>query len=226
MTEAARYTKYGRYGESFGYSIGPLATADEGNYYHVTNALPSTPITDAVRTTYSSTSGLFYINNTDTPVLTGGQGTRIYMDFLRLLVNIVPASATSFQYLVTIDNIVRYSSGGTQLTTVNNSSMDSGHTALATVFFGAVTLAAASASVRQLSRGILRGQIPIANDVLILDFTMPPHASTGAATAGIIVDSPGPAIIGAGHSLIVHTWYPGNSATAAQFEVEAGFWQR
>ena len=221
MAEAAKYTHTGRYGEPFGYAIGPLATADEGNYYHVTNALPSTPITDAVRTTYSSTSALFYINNTD-----AANGSRIYMDFLRLLVNVVPASATSFQYVVTIDNIVRYASGGTQLTTISNSSMDSAHTSLATVYFGAITLAAASSNVRQMSRGILRGQIPVANDVLVLDFVMPPHASTGAATAGIIVDSPGPAIIGGGHSLMVHTWYPGNLTTAAQFEVEAGFWQR
>jgi len=223
MAEPARYTKFGRYGEELSFVIDSLTIADEGNYFKVVNPTPGTAIADVIRSSFSSTAALFVIQNGQL-----ANQARVYLDYLKLLVRTNPTNATSVEYVVALDNTVRYSTGGTTITTLANTNMDHVRTSSASVYFGAVTTTSESASVRRIARGTLRGIANAVNDVLLIKFQQTEGAPGSAlgSTAGIVVDVAGPAIAGGGHTVLVHTWYPANTTTAAQFEFEAGWWER
>src|SRR5437016_11198053 len=83
--------------------------ADKGAFFVATNPTPGTGIAFAVNAAVSETAGYFLsIKNTE-----AANGKRVYLDYLRLLCGVVPASATSAEMFIKTDT-TGYSSGGSQ----------------------------------------------------------------------------------------------------------------
>lgn len=195
--------------------------ANEGSYFKAINPTISTAIAGAATTAFSATAGLFTIYNTS-----AAGGKRIFIDYIRLMVVGAPTTSTSAQVAVTLDSSNRYSSGGSAITPTNTN-MASSRATVATMFFGAVVLTAATGAVRTVARFNPKQAILVAGDVISMDFGE--HSSGSAALTGaaaqVLPASLGPVIIGGGHSLNFHIWYP--AATAAPtFEFEIGMWER
>lgn len=202
-------------------SLLPVALADDGVYRKVVNPTPGTGIAQSIIAAFSATDGVFVLKNP------GTKARRYYMDYLRLIPTVVPASATRSELLVAIDDTARYSSGGSLLT-VRNPSMGSDDVSDAIVRVGALVLSAEGANVRRLSRAQLRAAIPVQFEEFLIRFGSLDHneGTLGGATAVGRVVNVGPAVIAAGHELITHIWHPGNAVTGASWEVEAGFFER
>lgn len=216
------------YGDGYTQLVGGMgmyAMADEGSYFKATNATPGTGIIAATTQSFSATAALFTLSNGD-----AAGGKRIYMDFVDLAVQgTAPVAATSVQLVITLDNTVRYSSAGTAITPVN-ANMDDSTVTVATLHFGAVVLSAASGSVRQVSRQVLKTQAApcmATGDSYFLRFgsIADPAGPLSGSTASIFPSPMSPLIIGGGHSLNFHLYYPAVT-TAPTFEFEMGWWER
>jgi len=212
---------------------GTYPLADEGGYFKAVNATISTGIIHALTASWSATAALFCLRNTD------AEGAkRIYLDYVRLVTGataIGMTAATSIEFAVTIDSTNRYSSGGTAITP-QNPNMDTAQATVAALNFGAVVLAAASGSVRQVGRGAFpRRAAPamVTGDQFFWNFgaaDIPTLAAAGSATpatAPCQFSCPmGPIIIGGGDSLNFHLWYPAGATTAPTYEFEIAWWER
>lgn len=195
---------------------------DEGAYFTACNPTISTPITQSIVATWVATTPLMTIYNSAS---TGG--VRLFFHYLRMIYAVAPASATSAQFAIHIDNIQRFSSGGSALTP-KNCNMGSTIASAATVNFGALTATAASSSVRQISRGSLRTAIPAVLDQFEIRAGAESCGSVIGSGAGPLLVSVGipPIAIDPGHTLVLYVWYPSNAATAATTEVETGWYER
>lgn len=215
----------GRYGEAMALPVGigrwPLAL--EGSYFKAISPTPGTGIAQAITTAFSATAGALSLFNGDS-----AGGAQIYLDYIRLINTVVGASTTRSEALVAIDNIQRYSSGGSLLTAVNPN-MDSSLAGVGVPRFGALVFAAESGSVRRLSRFQLRTAIMVQYEEWLITFGSEQGAGTttlsGTAAQRNIVDA-GPAVVGPGHTLTLHLWNPANAATPPSWEVEVGWWER
>jgi hypothetical protein len=199
--------------------------SDEGSYFVATNPTPGTPVAFVVNAAVSETAGYFFnVKNNDA---IGVNAKRIFLDYIRLISGVVPASATSAHCFVKLDNINRYSSGGSTIYPVNPN-MDSNIASIAQMNAGALTTVAPSPSARVVARGVLRASIPIVNDEWILNFGAVETASSmliGGGVARFVVPLP-PVIIGAQQTMGLQLWFPGNAVTPAQFEFELGWFER
>jgi hypothetical protein len=227
--------RVGGYGDQYQIpmSAGTYGLCDEGAYFKAQNATIGTGIIHALTTAWSGTAAVLCLRNTD------AEGAkRLYLDYIRLITGptaIGMTAATSIESAVTIDNTNRYSSGGTSITPAN-ANMDSSQATIAALNFGAVVLAAASGSVRQVGRAAFaRRAAPamVTGDQFMWDFGqdgVPSLSVAGAAapaTAATQFYTPmGPVIIGGGDSLNFHLWYPAGATTAPTFEFEMGWWER
>lgn len=222
---AQAQVRLARYNELFSVPIGhglyPLC--QEGTYYKTINGTPDTGIAQTIQTSFSATNGVLSMFNNAT-----SGTTHLVMDYIRLICATVGTSTTRSEAILAIDNINRYSSGGTTLT-AKGANMDIATGSNAIVNFGAVTLASESGSVRRLSRFQLRTAIMVQFEEWIISFGRPNNGgfNTLSGTNGqrIMVDA-GPVIIGPQHTLCLHLWNPGNSVTAPAWEVEMGWWER
>jgi len=124
-----REVRLGRYGETCVYNVVPKmhAASDEGSYFAITTPTPGTKVdygSAGTQTSFSDTVPFMLIKNNDA---LGGK--RIYLDYLKLIQigGTAPASTTSVQMAVKIDNINRQNTAGT-LTTLTpvSANMDSG----------------------------------------------------------------------------------------------------
>lgn len=216
-----------RYGDL--YSI-PLhgkkhSLADEGSYYVVTSVAGTPVAMSASITSFAETAGAVgvtvLIKNTEAK-----GGKRVFLDYIKLLTSVVPTGATSWQYaLVTDDNPVRYTSGGTAFVPVSPNA-DHNVPSITQVYFGALTTAVPT-NRRTVGRGTLRGVVPTVFDVLtILSGGAEGGGSmASAAASGRQVDVTAPIIIGPQQNLCLTMWGASYS-TAAQWEFEIGIWER
>jgi hypothetical protein len=202
-------------------SAGLYPMADEGTFFTAVNPTPGTGIAQSIVGAFSATDGVLTIQNGATAT------NRLYINHIRLIPTVVPASATRSELLISIDSATRYSSGGSSLT-AKNVAMGSSTASAATVKFGALTLAAETGNVRRICRAELRSAIPVAFEEYVIDFgkLQPLPATLGGTTAQRNVTNAPPAVLEANHSLQVHLWHPSNAATAASWEVEVGWWER
>jgi hypothetical protein len=198
--------------------------ADEGSYFKLVNATPSTAITHAATQSFAGTAALFTINNTN-----AAGGKRIFLDYVRLIVVTTPTTASSCQLVVTLDPASRYSSGGTSITPTNVN-MDSSRASGGTCFFGAVVLTAETVNTRRISRFSVKTQATpclTVGDIISVDCGE--HSSAAAPLAGstpqVLPCSIGPAIIGGGQALNFHLFYPA-ATVAPTYEFEIGYWER
>lgn len=224
------YQRMGKYGElvvapAFDESL----LCEDGSYWKAVNATPGTAITANIQTSFSATKALMTIQNS-------GQagGPLLYLDYIRLIPVVAPASATSSQIVLALDNITRYSSGGTQITAFPNATpFLTGPVPSITMYVGALTAAAAGAGVKYVARACLFGAIEVVQSEFILLFRRPTGESNvnGGTTAVRNVISVGPCVLapsgGSGYNtLVVHDWRPSNATTAPTYEFEVGGWLR
>lgn len=197
--------------------------ADLGRFYVATNPTVGTGIAQSIVTAFSATDGLLTLRNG----ALGSSTRRLFPAYLKLIPTVIPASATRSELAITVDDITRYSSGGSAITVTKGPNMAVTDTTAGIVHFGALTLAAAGANVRLVSRSQLRAAIPVAFEEYLIDFTGLGTTGTLGGTAPVrnIYSAP-PVILGSGQSMQVHVWHPSNAATAASWEFELGYYER
>lgn len=216
----------------------PRQNCDEGSYFIQTTLTPGTGIiAQASLTAYDATKPTLLVKNGNT----ASSRTRLYLDYIRLLVSVAGAAATSFRYRMhgDIAGTERYASGGTALgaatgsvKAATNPNMDSSAASAAQVYLGAITANAASASERLLSNGVLRQGLGVAGD----QFTFVFGGGRGAAGAGSIltplttvmqdrVIPVHPVILGPQQSFLLHI-FGAALTTAVTFELEMGYTER
>lgn len=199
--------------------------ADEGSYLVGTSPTPGTPLSYQVSAAFSDTVALLSLRNAD-----GSNGKRIYLDYIRLIMGAtVPASATAGQFAMKLDSGSARASAGTVLTPVNPN-IDVGNASIADLRYNP-TVAAVTGAARLISRGVLRSVIPVANDEWFFTFGTVEKSSAislgGAVAQRMMIPCP-PVVLGVNtnETFFFHVWFPGNAATAGQFELECGWFER
>lgn len=202
--------------------------AADGSYFVTTNPTPGTGIAYAVTAAASETAGYFLaiINGSSA----GDPSAKtIFLDYLRLIPTVAPASGTSGRFAWRSDVAAKYTSGGSALTPVNPNS-GNGNTSVASVKAGALTTAAASGVARLISHGVLRGAIPVVNDEYVFDFGGAEAAGGSIITSGTNVQRMGipvpPIVIGPGMMVGLQLWFPSNAVTGLSAELELAHWER
>jgi hypothetical protein len=212
-----RLSKYGSLFAEVFHASDAYTLADEGSYFTAMSTTPGTAytLTAAAQAAFSATQALVVLRNTD------AEGAkRIYLDFVRIVFATGGTAGTRIEVAVAVDNVNRYSSGGTAVT-IANANMDSSNATIAGINVGAVTAAAASGNVRYTGRGTLSTAIPAIGETHSLDFG---GAEVAASYIDKICRMP-PTVIGGGDSIVIHLWLPSQSA-APTGEILVGWWER
>ena len=162
------------------------------------------------------------LNKDSNPYASGGK--RLFVDFIHLILNTAPASATSGRFAVKTDFGSIRGSAGTLLTAGNGSTGDAVD-GVSEMRVGP-TVAAASGNARSLCHGVTRSVIPVTLDEFFFVFGTVDKSmmtSLGGAVAQKIVLPCPPLILepGNSHQAFVHLWHPANAATAPTYEVGA-----
>lgn len=199
---------------------GDLALADNGVFYVALQSTPDvTGIIGPVSTTLDETKALLSVYNSGS--------VNIYPRFLRLHVHTIGTGGTRVHFTQAIDNINRYSSGGTALA-INNTNMNVASGTVAQVYFGAVATATGSSNRRYVANTSFRATAievveekyqftwGVANQMedsgLANNTTTPANATYGF----------GPICIAPGQSFVLHQWRS-SITVGITFGVEFGF---
>ena len=217
----------GRYGEvlTAGLPRTKHVYADEGSYFVSTNPTIGTSIPHVVLAAFDDTKPYIYLRNTEQAQ--NQQAKRIYLDYIKLLCKVVPASAVEWGYAGILDYAAaRYTSGGSAITPVNVNG-DIVMPSIASLIVGAIT-AIAGQSARKVCRGRWRGVIPTIYDEYVLLFGGMEGGSSMAAAAasGRSVSMCAPVVIGPGQNFYLNMFGTSNASTASEYEFEIGWWER
>lgn len=203
------------------------ALADEGSYFVATNPTVGTAIVNhaAPGANGTATKPLLLIRNNNV----ASTGKRVYLDYIRLSTVAVGTNGADFRYAAYVDTgNSRYASGGSEITPVN-ACLQYTDSPGVSLYFGAVTAAAATSSLRLVSHSPLRSVIKVAGDVYLFRFGNSSPRLTALGTAGTAIaqverDCP-PVVLGPTDQFLLHTGAT-NQDTADSFEFEMGFWVR
>jgi hypothetical protein len=225
-------TRGGRYGELYvtGIPRNKYILADEGTYFVATSAINTAILATGSTTAYSATASAFiFLNNTES--LSAAAPKRIYLDYLKLQVKVIPGSAVDLQFVAEIDNgTATYTSGGSLITPVNVNG-DSTNTSVvgATMYAGALVTAART-NGRSIGRGTLKPFIPKIYDQFVISFGTTEMGGDGVMAAGTsggtyYTGCP-PIIVAPGWNFTLSLYGASTAATGAQYEFEMGWWER
>jgi hypothetical protein len=219
--------RLGRYGEMItqGFPRSKHVYADEGSYYISTNPTIGTSIAHVVLAAFDDTKPYIYLRNTEQAQNT--QAKRIYLDYIKLLCKVVPASAVEWGYAGILDYAVaRLTTGASQIIPVNANG-DIVVPSVASLYVGANTCIAGT-SARKVCRGRWRGVVPTIYDEYVIVFGAAEGGGSfaGAAASGRCVSPAPPVILGPGQNFCLNLFGTSNAATAAEFELEIGHWER
>lgn len=204
-----------------------LADQDVVNgYFLATNPTPGTGVGFGINATYDVTKNLFVFKNPNP----ASSGVRAYIDYFKVIPTVAPASGTAMHLAVAIDNVNRYTSGGTLVgpggsDTPSNMNGDSNVGATCGLYYATTTVItspAAGTSVRKAGRSCLRAVIPAVNDTIVASFGSgaPDAGASSATAAGRATDNLPPLIIGPGEWGVFTVWFPSNAATGLSYEFE------
>lgn len=210
-----------RLARMLGKSLSPVVLADEGAYWKFTNPTMETAIAQAIRGGFLATNCVALIRNN-----AAAGGKHLFMDYLRLIPKVAPASATRSELAIALDfGATRRTGGGTAITPVNPNGDVAGAVADAVLHFGDITLSGETANVRKVARAQLRAAIPVVGEELLLQFGADVHqeGTLGGATGVGRVVNLGPLIIPPQAEAALHLWHPSNAATAATYEFDGAF---
>lgn len=198
---------------------------DSGLYFKSTEVTPQTPAGFAITTSYSPTAAAWTLRNN-----ASAGGRRIFLDYIKLDVATVPASATRADYAIATDVVARYSSGGAGgENVIVNPNTDASATSVAVQNIGTVVLASATSAARLPAMGCVRRGIPVAGDQYLFTFGGASESATGftsGTAASRFVMPCGPIVIGPGSMIALHIWNAANAVTAPAYDLEAGWWER
>jgi hypothetical protein len=211
--------RLGRYGELIQTAtIDPIyREAEAGDIFYSLNATIGTGQLAAIQTTWSATNALLTVYNRPAT----DRAKRVYPLWLRLINTVIPASSTSVQGAITIDSIIRMSSGAVTFNPEQKrgTNMDKGTLGNLTTALGPATLTAA-ASVRQVGRFNLMSVIPTQFLEIQMFFGSQKNISGSLGSGNRLIANTVPIGIGNNQSMNVHVWYPGNATTTGQWEFE------
>lgn len=231
-----REMRLSRYGGQMVESVIPTkhVLSDEGSYFAVTNPTPGTAIAGALSASFSDTIPWFLLNNIDQPG--NPNSKRVYIDYLKLIVTVAPATATTVNVAAKTDTLRAITTNNFTSFAPQNVNRDSAVGSIST-FLGqssatASAVAASTSGARLVQRSMIAGVIPIVNDVFVWKYGGEDMAAVQGLTAARAsmparwVDHAAPVIIGPQQTLSVYLWFPGNATTALSYEFEAGWWER
>jgi len=221
----------GRYLEQYVMTIIPNKStlADEGSYFTANNGQTGQATAANVPLVFSANVPNFIVYNTATPGIS--TSPKIYLDYVLWAVSAAPTGTTSVQFAVVRDIGNRLSSvgtGGATLTPIRSNS--AGPSSIAAISSGGqmVATTATSSAVTFVGNRILRGSIPIVNDVYILQFGSVDSVATTVGTiaaATHILEPLPPLVINPNESALIYLWYPGMSAAQTNLP-EIGWYER
>ena len=215
---------------------GTAGLSDEGTYFVGTNPTPLTAIaTSGSIATYagSDTAPVAIIRNND-----GLGGKRIYLDYLRMTMVVLPTTANSWTFTWTLDNLPnKYTSGGSVITPVCPN-MDLGAVSIAQLYFGAITAAAKSGNARLVSYGAWKSRattpVAVLGDEVVFKFggveqaSSNPQIQLAAGTPVLVTKNVVgvPPIVLAPGTLAQLGMFGTNNVGTPSFEFEWGWWER
>lgn len=231
-TDAA--LRLGRYGEVYDLPLVRKShlLADEGSYFVTNNA--QTGVATNNGTAFSATAPFCVVQNNNSLA----SGARLYLDYIALVTTTAGSAASgasSINAAVVIDNILRYSSGGTNITSsIVAANMDLTTGSGAAVYIGAVTALAASPVARTVCGfRILRPTVSatvldILGEQKLLNFgnVEGGQGSFTPANANLITNSFPPVVIGPQSSALIYIWTTSTTPVTPQYAPEVGFWVR
>jgi len=201
-----------------------------GMYHLFTNPTPSTAIaygSAGTQATFSDTAAFMVVKNNN--ALSDPAPKDLCLDYLRLLVNgTVPASATSTQFAIKIDNVSRVPSANFSLLAPVNARLRStaGQPKLWVPSAGVPTVPASGESARLVSRGTLRSVISVTLDEYVMRFGGIDGAGAASASgAGRYPSDAPPVVLGPQEYAVIHLWQPGGATNPLSFEFELGCWE-
>jgi len=226
--------------------------ASQGQYFKAISPTIGTGQLQPAATAFSATSAGFLVQNTAPAT----SNVFVFPDLLRLLTSVVDvtSAAGSLQYAISIDNILRYSSGGTQLVTPGTYANNNGPTQTsrigatplggqvtsgksygpqAAVFAGAIVATAESANVVRIARGFVKAgaatAVMVVGDEVVFAFSNSYDGGSSSTkvgtTASIYRQSPGlVGGIGPQGSMLIHLWEL-LETTPPTFETDFGWWE-
>ncbi len=221
-SSASTPSRAGTYGEAYVLPISnkELISADEGSYFMALTPTPGTGIIGTV-----SIAAITDVS--PTMVIYNGHATkRCYPQFLNLHETVVSTSGARVQFTFYLDNINRWTSGGTALT-VGSTKSAAGDTSGVVTHVGAVVSPAASAKVL-VDHVVFRGTIDVVEDQYEFVFGgLGSGLGTGpqATTVQHFSATCPPICILPGHSLVMHQWVA-SQANAPTYEYRLGFISR
>lgn len=233
-----REVRLGRYGEV--YTMPMLRKqhllADEG-FYRVTNNA-QTGITNQNATGWVATTPTLIIYNNDSP--SNPAYKRIYLDYINFVTTTAGSAASGLvdvQAALYIDNTNRYTSGGTVLTSaIVNPNMDVASPSIASVYMGAMTVAAATGAVRALCglrtiRPTVSGTVTgVVGETWQFNFGGVEAMLNGSITVANANNIPmplPPCILGPNQCALLYVWYAtGATNVAGAYAPEVGWWER
>lgn len=223
-------TRGGRYLEQYILNLvpGKQLLADEGSYFTANNGQTGQATAAAAPTSFVATTPAFLIYNGAPFAPTS---PKIYLDYALWAVSVAPTSTTSVQLAIVRDIGNRFSSlgtGGAQLTPIKGNSAGPGSVALVWSGGQLVASAASGAAVTLVGNRILRGTIPIVNDVYIIQFGSVDGVSAGVAAAAVashILEPVPSLVLNPNESALIYLWYPGMTAAETNLP-EIGWWER
>ena len=221
-----RFSPYGEYPNNQTVRQG---IADEGSYYSVVNPTIDTAVAFGAIAAYAATTPFFLVSNT-----AAAGGRTIFLDSLKMLCTVVPASATNWKFLVETDSTLRLSTaptGGVNRTAgvknLNPLMPNDFEGQVWTGTAGTVLTVMAASDGRIVSQGRIAHAIPVALDELMIVFGQSDGGqTTAAAVVSRRVGYAGPVVIPPGCSAAIHMFGTSNAITGISFEYELNFWQR
>lgn len=201
------------------------------SYFTFNNPTVGTGIAlNADPTAISATEAALIIDNSASRQ--NGDNQSIHIDYIRLTCTAAGTGATSARLAMYLDNINRYSSGGSELTgkstSYDTSDSYTDRTPKSKVYFGDLTALAANSAKHIGTRLIKNDTQPVPCFVVDDVFTL--KTDSGAMEGANVFDSDGradstfyipPIYIYPGCSLLIAPLFPAQSA-AASFEIEVG----
>lgn len=200
--------------------------AKEGAYFVATNPTPGTGIAGIAATgAFDDLETLLFIRND----AAAADDTYIILDRLKLIVT-AAGDGTLSRWASKVDTgATRFSSGGSAITEVN-ANIDSATTSKATIRFGAVVTAAATASARLIDHGQLRGTALVVQDEYTYDFggSLSEGRRTLAAGADTTIHhdviAHVPVVLGPTDQFLLHHFNTGGTS-ASSFEFVLTYWE-
>lgn len=182
-----------------------------GNYFACTNDQTGLA-TAAAPVSFSATNPFLVIYNSPNVA----DEKDIILDSVALSATATGSAGASVRAAVTIDDIKRYTSGGTDLTTkIVNTNMKSAKTSVAKIYAGNLLAPAAHAARVLVGQEILKGAIPVVGDRYVMAFGKDGSDTAYVATLTRSLVNLPPVVIGPGHSALIHLWLPSQSGASS-----------